>query len=80
MRYTTWAALDRVKKVKKVTLYHLMIRPLFAFLKRYILERGFLDGKEGFIISSMGAWNVFIRYVKIMRMHQGETFGTKLKK
>jgi len=79
-RYTTWAALDRVNKIKKVTLYHLLIKPLFAFFKRYILQRGFLDGKPGFIISCMGSWNVFIRNVKIWRMHQGEVFDTKLKK
>ncbi len=65
MRYTTWAALDRVNKIKKVTLYHLLIKPFFAFLKRYVLQLGVLDGKPGFIISCMGAWNVFIRNVKV---------------
>ncbi|MBD67073.1 MAG: glycosyl transferase family 2 [Halobacteriovoraceae bacterium] len=79
MRYTTWAALDRVNKIQKVTLYHLLIKPFFAFLKRYLLQKGFLDGKAGFIISCMGAWNVFIRNVKVWRMHQGEKFSTKLK-
>lgn len=80
MRYTTWAALDRVNKIKKVTLYHLLIKPFFAFLKRYILQMGILDGKQGFIISCMGAWNVFIRNVKVWRIHNGEQFDTKLKK
>lgn len=80
MRYTTWAALDRVNKIKKVTSYHLLIKPFFAFLKRYILNRGFLDGKAGFIISCMGAWNVFIRNVKVYRMQAGEKFDTDLKK
>ena len=79
-RYTTWAALDRVHKIKKVTLYHLLIKPFFAFLKRYILQLGLLDGKAGFIISCMGSWNVFIRNVKVWRMHEGEIFDTKLKK
>ena len=73
-RYTTWAALDRVSKIKRITSYHLVIKPMFAFFKRYIIERGILDGKAGLIISSMGAWNVFIRNVKIWRMHNGEEF------
>lgn len=80
MRYTTWAALDRVNKIKKITIYHLLVKPFFGFLKRYILNLGILDGKRGFIISCMGAWNVFIRNVKVWRMHNGEKFGTKLKK
>ena len=79
-RYTTWAAMDRVKKIKKVTFYHLLIKPIFAFLKRYILQLGILDGKPGFIISCMGSWNVFIRNVKVWRIHNGESFDTKLKK
>lgn len=79
-RYTTWAAMDRVKKIKKVTIYHLLVKPFFAFLKRYVLQMGMLDGKQGFIISCMGAWNVFIRNVKVWRIHEGETFDTKLKK
>ena len=79
-RYTTWAALDRVKKIKKVTSYHLIVKPFFAFLKRYVLQLGFLDGKAGLVISSMGAWNVFIRNVKVWRMQEGETFQTKLHK
>lgn len=80
LRYTTWAALDRVEKIKKITFFHLLIKPFFAFLKRYILQRGFLDGKQGFIIACMGSWNVFIRNVKVWRMHNGEQFDTKLKK
>ncbi|MFT6630315.1 MAG: glycosyltransferase involved in cell wall biosynthesis [Bacteriovoracaceae bacterium] len=79
-RYTTWAALDRVNKIKKVTIYHLLIKPLFAFFKRYVLQMGVLDGKQGFIISCMGAWNVFIRNVKVWRIHEGESFDTELKK
>lgn len=75
--YTTWAALDRVNKIKKVTLYHLLVKPFFGFLKRYVLQMGFLDGKQGFIISCFGAWNVFIRNVKVMRMHAGEKFESK---
>ena len=73
-RYTTWAALDRVNKIKKVSSYHLLVKPFFAFLKRYVLQKGFLDGKAGFVISCFGAWNVFIRNVKVMRMHAGEEF------
>lgn len=79
-KYTTWAALDRVNKIERITSYHLLIKPLFGFFKRYILQRGFLDGKQGFIISCMGAWNIFIRNVKVWRMHEGEIFQESLKK
>ncbi len=73
-RYSTWSAYDHAKKVKKVTYYHLIVRPFLGFLKRYILNRGFLDGKVGFIISCTGAWNTFVRFVKVWRIQQGEEF------
>lgn len=71
-RYSTLSAKDKVNKIDQITMYHLLIKPFFGFIKRYILKRGFMDGKVGFIISCFGAWNIFIRNVKIMRMHKGE--------
>lgn len=73
-RYTTWAARDRVNKIKKIGPYHLLVKPFGGFIKRYIVSGGILDGRAGFIISCMGAWNIFIRNIKIWRMHKGEEF------
>lgn len=76
-RYSTWAAHDRVNKIKKITSYHLLIKPLFAFFKRYILQGGIFDGRQGFIIAMFGMWSVFLRNVKIWRMHEGEKIEAK---
>jgi glycosyltransferase involved in cell wall biosynthesis len=37
----------------------------FAFFKSYILKKGFLDGKEGFIISRYNANTAFYKYLKL---------------
>lgn len=71
-RYTTWAAHDYAKKVKKVSYSHLLIRPFLIFLKHYIFKGGIFDGKQGLIISALSSWNVFIRFVKVWRIHEGE--------
>jgi hypothetical protein len=71
-RYSTWSAYDHVDKVGKVTLYHLAMRPTFAFVKHYFIKGGIFDGKVGFIISILTAWNVFIRFVKVWRIKSGE--------
>jgi glycosyltransferase involved in cell wall biosynthesis len=76
-RYSTWAAYDKLDKTRNVSLFHLAIKPIAAFLKRYIVQLGFLDGKPGFIISVFGAWGVFLRYVKIWRIQQGEKIERK---
>ncbi len=73
IRYSWWSARDRAKRTKKVTLYHLALKPLFRFFRQYILKLGFLDGKVGFIIASMSAYSVFLRYLIAWRLKKGET-------
>ncbi len=64
-RYSDWSAQDHLEKTPKVTFFHLYLKPSFRFIKHYIFQLGFLDGKVGFIISAIMAWGVFLRYVKI---------------
>ncbi len=72
-RYTSLSAKDYESKTKKVTFFHLWIKPFARFIKHYILKLGFLDGKEGFIISRLSAYTVFLRYVKLDRIKKGES-------
>ena len=65
-RYALWSAKDHQNKVKQVTWFHLLFKPLFRFFKHFILQKGFLDGKVGFIISCVMAWGVFLRYLHLM--------------
>jgi glycosyltransferase involved in cell wall biosynthesis len=69
-RYAAWSAKDYAKKTKSVTFYHLLVKPAFRFFKHYILERGFMDGKVGFVMSCVLSWAVFMRYWKMMEIHQ----------
>lgn len=64
-RYSSWGALDYAKKTPKVGYFHLYLKPCFRFFKHFILQKGFLDGKVGFIISVLMAFGVFLRYAKI---------------
>ncbi len=71
-RYAEWSAIDYLPKTKRVTLFHLWLKPLFRFVKHYFLKKGFLDGQVGFIISILMAWGVFLRYVKIKELKNKE--------
>lgn len=71
-RYAEWSAKDHLAKTPKVTLYHLMIKPGFRFVKHYILKGGFRDGYIGFVIASLTAWSVFLRYFKILEIRWEE--------
>lgn len=67
-RYADWSAQDHFAKTKRVSYFHLFFKPLFRFFKHFIWQRGFLDGKIGFIISVIMAWSVFLRYTKIKEL------------
>ncbi|MEZ5041464.1 MAG: glycosyltransferase family 2 protein [Saprospiraceae bacterium] len=62
-RYGEWSAQDHLKSTARVTNFHLFFKPLFRFFKHYILQRGFMDGRVGLIISIIMAWSVFLRYL-----------------
>lgn len=63
IRYSEWSAQDKsAGKSGKVNLYHLAIKPFVRFIKHYFLQLGFLDGKTGFVVCSLMAWSVFLRY------------------
>jgi len=67
-RYATLSANDHFEKTPRVTFFHLYLKPFFRFLKHYIIQLGFLDGRVGFSISKIMAWGVYLRYVKIKEM------------
>jgi len=65
-RYAAWSAQDYAVKTPKVTVFHLFFKPLFRFFKHYILQRGFLDGRTGFVVCAILAWSVFLRYLYLL--------------
>ncbi len=67
-RYAKWSAEDHLSKTPKVTWFHLNVKPTARFLKHYILQLGFLDGKVGYQISKIMAWGVKRRYEYLQKL------------
>ncbi len=65
--YTTLFAKQNEEK-KKGSLLKAILHSWFAFFKSYILKRGFLGGKEGFIISAYNAHTAFYKYLKLIKI------------
>ena len=57
---------------KRATLMKLVSRPCWQFFKDYILKRGFLDGKYGFIICFVNALYVLLTYAKMYDLEQNK--------
>lgn len=65
---------DVTERGKGFSLFQLIFRPLYKFIKIYVIKRGFLDGLPGFIIAISSAFYVFAKYVKLWeRVQNNET-------
>lgn len=65
-RYALWQAKDLLESGKtNINPFHLLVKPKVRFIKHYLLQKGFLDGFPGFVVSALQAYAVFLRYVKL---------------
>lgn len=69
-RYTSLAATELSEKGRKFSFFDMLLRPPFVFVKMYIIRRGFLDGKHGFILSLLSAAYVFTKYAKVWEVQR----------
>jgi glycosyltransferase involved in cell wall biosynthesis len=63
-----YASTNRFKK--KSSPVKIAYKSVFAFFRNYILQAGFLDGYEGFVISVSNANGVFYKYTKLYEINQ----------
>lgn len=64
-RYAALAAEEWVRRGRPLRMADFLLRPLGRFLSMYLLQRGFLDGREGFLVAVLYAYYVFVRSVKV---------------
>ncbi len=64
--YAKLRAVELFKKGKKVSFFHLYIKPAARFCIHYILKLGFLDGKNGAIFSYLMAYGVSQRFNELI--------------
>lgn len=64
-RYTSLAAEDMFEAGRRAGAFDLIVHPPAAFLRNYVLKRGFTLGTAGLIISGLNAGYVFLKYAKL---------------
>ena len=63
-RYTTLAAAEMRARGRRPGLLRILTGPPWAAFRTYVLQGGFLDGYQGFLIATMAGFYVFAKYVK----------------
>ena len=56
------------KKGKKSSWFKILFSPCYRFVRDYLIKLGFLDGKYGFIIAKLTAYEVYLKYKKLKEM------------
>lgn len=64
-RYTTGRARDRARAGKRGSLSGALGHGLWAFVRSYLLKRGFLDGRLGFVLALYIAEGTYYRHLKL---------------
>lgn len=55
---------------KKSSLTKAIFHGLWAFVRTYVLQAGFLDGREGFMLAVSNAEGTYYRYLKLMYLQE----------
>lgn len=63
-RYSSYSAKIRIKNNNKTGFVKTMLGASWMFFRAYILQRGFMDGKEGFLLALFNAQGSFYRGIK----------------
>lgn len=63
-RYTDLGADQLKHRNRRSTPFGAVVRGMLKFIKMFILQRGFLDGRTGFLLALNSAFGVYLKYLK----------------
>ena len=66
--YSTLAARQLLAAGRRATPVDVLLHPVAAFLRNYLLRRGVLDGSPGLLISILNAYSVFLEFAKLWEL------------
>lgn len=67
--YGKFKAKEAFSKGIKPNFLSASLHPLYKFLYAFVIRRGFLDGRKGYIICKLNAYSVTVRYRELQKMY-----------
>jgi len=64
-KYSSLIAAERLSHGRTGSAFKMIFGPIATFFKFYIIKTGFLDGRNGFIIAVISAYDNFLRSAKM---------------
>lgn len=72
VKYSKIAAESYHKNGRSFSYFSLLTKPLFAFVKKYLLKGGFRDGFAGFCVAVSTAIYVYLKYLFLKEIQDGK--------
>lgn len=69
-KYSTLAAEEAFREGRQSSVWGAIVRAELTFFQDYVLRRGFLDGRQGLVLSVTDAVNKFFKYAKLSELNR----------
>lgn len=69
-KYSDIASKEMNMKGKKIFYLMIFIKTAHKFIRNYLIKFGFLDGKYGYIICKITAWETYLKYSKLYKLNK----------
>ncbi|MCX6276292.1 MAG: glycosyltransferase family 2 protein [Bacteroidetes bacterium] len=67
-KFTSLMAKEEFARGRRSSWFNIIFNPVVKFVRDYFFRLGFLDGKEGFLISRISAHAAYMKYTKLMKL------------
>lgn len=62
IKYSQWGAAQAFREGKRAGFIEIFGRPVWRFLRMFVLQLGFLDGLHGLVLCALQSFGVFLKY------------------
>ncbi len=69
-KYADFLAREYYRYGKKNTIFDIIFKPKWQFIKSYFIKLGFLDGYQGYLLSKLLEYSVFQKYTRLKEFYQ----------
>jgi len=69
-KYSTLAAEEAFREGRRSSVWGAIVRAELTFFQDYVLRLGFLDGRQGLVLSVTDAVNKFFKYAKLSELNR----------
>jgi hypothetical protein len=76
IRFSGVSADEMYRRGRRTTLAGMLLRPPWRFFHMYVLRRGFLDGRSGWVLARLAAWFTFLKYARLWDRVRREREGS----